>query len=67
MIGRVDLIRLTIIPHQDKTNTKTQTKKVKIVVSNRYSLFDIPNCAAGVEDGAWEGFFLYLAAKSNIR
>ena len=57
--------RLTIIPQQDKTNTKTKTKKVRRVVSNRYSLVDIPNHAAGVKDGAWDGFS-DLAAKSNI-
>ena len=55
--------RLTIIPQQDKTITKT--KKVIRVVFNRYSLVDIPNHAPGVEDGAWDGFFA-LAAKSNI-
>ena len=39
--------------------------KVKRVIFNWYSLVDIPNHAAGVEDGAWDGFF-DLAAKSNI-
>ena len=56
---------MTVIPQQDKTNTKTKTKKVRWVVSNWYSLVDIPNHAAGVEDGAWDGFF-DLAAKSII-
>ena len=46
-------------------NTKTKTKKVRRVVYNRYSLIDIPNHAAGVEDGAWDVFF-DLAAKSNL-
>ena len=49
---------------RQKKITKTKTKKVRRVVSNRYSLVDIPNQAAGVEDGAWDGFF-DLAAKSN--
>ena len=52
--------RLTIIPQQDKTNTKKETKKVKRVVSNRYSLFDIQNHATGVKDGAWDIFFYFL-------
>ena len=53
--------RLTIIPQQDKTNTKTKTKKVRRVVSNRYSLVDIPNHAAGMKDGAWDVFFILFS------
>ena len=56
---------MTIIPKQDKTNTKTKTKKVRRVVSNWFSLVDIPNHAAGVEDWDWDGFF-DLAAESNF-
>ena len=56
---------MTIIPQEDKTNAKTKTKKVRRVVSNWFSLVDIPNYAAGVEDGDWDGFF-DLAAKSNF-
>ena len=48
--------RLTIIPQQDKRNTKTKTKKVRRMVSNRYSLVDISNQATVVEDGAWVFF-----------
>ena len=40
-----------------QTNTKTKTKKIRRVVSNRYSLVDIPNHDAGVKDGAWDGLF----------
>ena len=54
---------MTKIPKQDKTNTKTKTKIVRRVVSNWFSLVDISNHAAGVEDGDWDGFF-ELAAKS---
>ena len=52
-------------PKARQKNTKTKTKKVKRVVSNQYSLVDIPNHAARVEDGAWDGFS-DLAAKSNL-
>ena len=40
--------------YQRKTKTKKSLKKK--VVSNWYSLVDIPNYAAGVEDGAWDVF-----------
>ena len=49
----------TKIPQQDKTNRNTKTKEVRKVVSNRYSLVDIPNHAAGVEDGVWHFFILF--------
>ena len=45
---------------------KTKTQKVKRLVSNRYSLVDIPSHTAGVENGAWDVFFFYFATKSNI-
>ena len=48
-----------IFRQQDKT------KEVRRVVSNWYSLVDIPNHAAGLEDGVWDGIF-DLGAKSNI-
>ena len=52
-------------PQARQKNTKTKTKKGIRVVSNRYNLVDIPNHAAGMEDGAWDGFF-DLAAKSKL-
>ena len=50
--------RLTIIPQQDKKDTKTKTKKARRVVYIRFRLVDIPDHTAGVEEGAWDGFFI---------
>ena len=41
--------------------TQIKTKKVKLLVSNQYCLVDIPNHAAGVEDGAWTFFFFLFS------
>ena len=41
-----------------KRNRKTKAKHDRRVVLNWYSLFDIPNLGAGVEDGAWDVFFI---------
>ena len=56
--------RLTIIPQQKQT--KTKTKKVRRVVTNQYSLLDIPNHAAGVEDGDWDVFFILRIIKCQL-
>ena len=53
--------RFTIIPQQEKKYVKTKTKKVKRVVLNRYSLVDISNHTAGVEDRAWKVFFIEVS------
>ena len=53
--------RLTIIPQQDKKKYKTNTKKVRRVVSNPYSFVDIINHAAGVENGALDSFFFIVS------